>query len=267
MAAAEADLNLAKLDLAYTVIRSPIDGRVGKTLVTKGNLVDGQEATLLTTVVSYDPIYATFNLQEKLLLQLLEEGHEETPRSPDEVRRPIFMRREIDTDYPFQGEFNYADLAVAESTGTYPVRAKFDNPDRLILPGSFVEIRVAMSDPTKSLLLPEEAILSDQMGRFVYVVKPDQTLEKRTVTVGSQEGRLTVVRSGLQPEDRVVILGTQRAREDLHVVAEELDLEAFLSEGIESGSVSTDSTAPPAAPSANEPPAKTVDAAAVEVNE
>ena len=84
VAAAAADLNLAKLDLEYTVIRAPIDGRVGKTLVTKGNLVDGQEATLLTTIVSYDPIYATFNLQEKLLLQLLEEGHEEAPRNPDE---------------------------------------------------------------------------------------------------------------------------------------------------------------------------------------
>ena len=180
------------------------------------------------------------------------------------------MRREIDEDYPFQGEMNYAELAVEQSTGTYPVRAKFDNPDRRILPGSFVEIRVAMSEPTPSLLIPEEATMSDQMGQFVYVVKPDQTLEKRTVTLGSKEGRLIAVRSGLQPKDRVVVLGTQRARDGLRVVAEDLDLEAFLSEGTESQSEATDATEPAGvsetAPSVNEPDTGAVDAA-VEVNE
>ncbi len=240
--AARADLDRAKLDLDYTTIRSPINGRVGETLVDVGNLVDGNEATILTTVVAYDPIYATFDIQENLLLELIEANPDGAARKPEDVTRPIFLARAIDDDYPYQGKFNYADLAVDESTGTYMIRGEFENTDRRLVPGLFVRIRIPMGEPQQALLIPEEAVLSDQTGRFVYVVNAESTVERRNVTLGASRGALVVVQTGLNANDRVVIEGTPRAAARLGstVEAQNLDMDQFLQQRSGSEAMSAD---------------------------
>jgi RND family efflux transporter MFP subunit len=244
----QAALDRAQLDLEYTKIKSPIDGRVGKTLVTAGNLVDGNEATLLTTVIAYDPIYARFNITEKLLLQLIDEKGNGPARDPEEVTRPIYLARAIDEDYPFEGKFNYADLAVDESTGTYMIRGEFPNADRRLLPGLFVRIRIPLGDPRDALLVPEEAVLSDQIGRFLYVVDGQNQVERRNVTLGPPDGPLVTVLSGLQVDDRVVIEGTQRAAARLGstVDPQDTDLDEFLRQRSGAATISSDESAPPA---------------------
>ena len=123
----------------------------------------------------------------------------------------IFLRRGIDTDYPFVGRVDYADLAVDQSTGTYMIRGLFPNPDFRIVPGLFVNIRVAVGQIENALLVPEYAAGNDQQGRFVMVVNAENEVERRSVTVGPKIEQMLVIIDGIKPDDRIVIEGLQRA--------------------------------------------------------
>lgn len=242
--AAQANLDQANLDLQYTDVKAPIDGRVGKTLVKQGNLVDGTEATHLTTIINYDPIYANFNINERQLLEINDVAQEAKAKSGDSEKTPIKLelRRATDEGFPFQGEFDYADLAVDQSTGTFMIRGIFPNADRRILPGLFVRVRIPLKVRDDAILVPDYAVASDQAGRYVLITSGENIVERRGVTVGPrqiiQAQPFVVIEEGLTLEDHVIINGMQRARAGVAVTPNERDLNAELAEA--SSETSTD---------------------------
>lgn len=235
--AAKAALDQAELNLEYTKVTSPIDGRIGKTLVKVGNLVGDNEATHLTTVVSYDPIYVNFNLNERALLMAMASTKDESADTADISKIKAYMRRAIDSGYPFEGHLDYADLAVDQSTGSFLVRAIFPNPDRKILPGLFVRIRVPMGITENAILIPERAVGADQAGRFVKIVQADNVVERRNVVMGSKYEDMVVISEGLNGDESIVIDGLQRARAGAKVQPNEKQLSQLATqlESVEQG--------------------------------
>lgn len=221
--AVAAALEAAELDLEFTKVVSPISGRVSRALVTRGNLVSGGqgEATLLTTVVSVDPIYASFDADEQTFL-----------RYGDRVRRhgagkagelPIQMALADEQDFPHEGTLQFLDNQLDPSTGTINGRALFRNPDRRLTPGLFVRLRLPGTVSYRGVLVEDRAIGTDLDRRFVLVLAGDKTIEARPVTLGPMVDDLRVVRSGLEAGELVVVNGLQRvrpgARADAQVVA------------------------------------------------
>ncbi len=246
---AVATLNEAKINLAYCDVVSPIDGRVGKPLVKLGNLVDGGEATHLVSVVRYDPIYVNFSISETTWQEINERrrarGEPELPRS-DYAEIKMFAARQIDgDDYPFAGHLNYVALEIEGSTGTRPIRGIFPNPEKRLIPGMFVKVRVPMQPLVDALLVPEASIGTDQAGRYVLVVDNDDTVERRGVVVGPRIKGMQVVRAGIQPTDRVVIDGSQRARVGGKVAPEVKKLPPLTSDGAQKLTAGGDEKSPP----------------------
>jgi len=208
---AKARLDEAQLQLDYTEVRAPIDGRVGKALVKRGNLVSGQPPTHLTTIVQYDPIYANFYLSERAFLELLDETRSE---HSEKQRReiPLYLARANDEGFPYEGSFDYADLVVDQSTGTIAIRGLFPNPELRIAPGLFVRIRIPINVRSNALLVPERATGFDQVGRYLLVVNEDNVVERRDVVVETKLGDLVVIEQGLEPDERVVVDGMLRSR-------------------------------------------------------
>ncbi len=231
---AEAALKRAVLDQSYTEVTSPIDGRVGKTLVKLGNLVGETDATQLTTVVSYDPIYVNFNINERALLQataMRREDAADQPNAgtasgepPDLTDTKAYMRRAVDQGFPFAGHLEYADLGVDQSTGTFMIRAIFPNPEMNIFPGLFVRIRVPMGVRENAVLLPERCLGADQAGRYVMLVGENNTVERRNIQVGAKYEDLIVITEGLTGDESVVIDGIQRARPGAEVTPKTTEL-------------------------------------------
>ncbi len=223
VAESQAQLDQTKLDLEYTEIRSPIDGRVGKTLVKPGNLVGDSGATQLTTVISYDPIYANFNVSERDLLEIRGQ-RSESERSKDRTDTKLYLRRANDDGFPYEGTFDYADLAVDQSTGTFMVRGIFPNAKLDILPGLFVTVRIPLGKTEDAMLIPERAVGSDQAGRYVWVVGGDNTAVRADVQVGDKYEDLIVITAGLKADDWVIVDGTQRVRANSKVTPEKTTL-------------------------------------------
>lgn len=232
--AAEAAVRAAKLDLDYTRVASPIDGRVGKTLVDKGNLVGATDATLLTNVVTYDPIYATFNISENKLLKIQQaarQGAEANGEKAEEEKgtskkpRKMFLQRAIDTAYKFPGKLDFTALTVDEKTGTYQVRGVFENPGEVIIPGLFVRIRVPLGTVENALLVPQRAVAQDQQGKYLLIVNIDNKVERRDVILGSAQREFVVVTEGLKADETVIIDGIQRARLGAEINAEPIALQ------------------------------------------
>lgn len=214
VAAAKSNRDVYKLNLSFTKVTSPIAGRVGRYETTIGNLVT-ENATTLTTVVSQDPIYAYFNIDEQTMLKalrLLEAGDMPPVRSQ---KIPIGLGLQDEKGYPHLGTADFADNTVDPSTGTLTVRASFANPAnanglRLLMPGMFVRIRMPLGNPRPSLLVAERAIGTDQGQKYVYVVDDQGKAEYRQVELGAQEGGgLRVVSKGLNPDDWVLVDGLQ----------------------------------------------------------
>jgi len=220
--AAKANLAEAKLSLSYTEIRAPISGRVGKTLVVPGNLVGASENTLLTTVVSYDPIYAVFDVSERELLALMKQSEASRADDPKEVesdrrlrlpRMPVALGRASDDGYPFEGHLDYGGQEVDPGTGTYELRAVFENPQPIkILPGLFVRLRVTFDQARAALLVSDRAIGTDQTGKYVMVVGADDVVQPAPVVTGELYDGMRVIEKGLDPQDRVIVDGLLRAR-------------------------------------------------------
>ena len=212
---AQALVQMAQLNLGYTRITSPIDGRVGRAEVTQGNLVSGGaggQATRLTTVVSMQPMYAYFEASEQDYLKyddLARSG--ERPSSRDS-KNPVLMAVGNETKFSHHGYMDFVDNRVNTNTGTLTGRAVFPNPDRYLTPGMFVRVRLIGKGKYKGPLLNDRAIATDQDRRFVLVVGEGDKVEYRAVVTGPMFDGLRVVRSGVKPGERIVVNGLQRTQ-------------------------------------------------------
>lgn len=215
----DAAVEAARLNLSYTRITSPIDGRIGRAEVTPGNLVNGEggSATLLATVVSLQPMYAYFEAAEQDYLKYIELARSgERPLSRD-ARNPVFMAVGNETEFKHEGYMDFVDNRVRQGTGTLQGRAVFPNPDRYLTPGMFVRVRLIGSGKYQGLLINDRAIATDQDRRYVLVVSEGGMLEYRAVVTGPVVEGLRVVRQGLQQGERIVVNGLQRVRPGMQI--------------------------------------------------
>ena len=158
-----------------------------------------------------DPIYVNFNVNEQDVLRIRAEARRRGMTSSDLTQLPIEVGLQTETGYPHKGNLDYAAPTINQSTGTLAVRGVLPNPDRVLLPGYFVRVRVPFDQQENALLVPDVALGSDQSGRYVLVVNGDNVVEQRKVQTGPIDGDLRVIESGLKPDDRVVIAGLLRA--------------------------------------------------------
>jgi RND family efflux transporter MFP subunit len=202
LAAANAALQTARLNLEFTRVVSPIDGRVSKALITRGNLVT--QADLLTTVVSDTPIYAAFNADEQTFLKYAaaERGKQS----------PVYMGLMTEDGYPHQGKLTFIDNAMDAKSGTISGRAIFANGDGRFTPGLFARIRLVSDASQTVALAPDRAVATDLGKRFVVVVGKDNKAEYRPVEIGPLAGNLRIIRQGLKPGDRVIVGGLQKVK-------------------------------------------------------
>jgi multidrug efflux system membrane fusion protein len=211
---AEGALTAARLNIEFTHVIAPIGGRVSRHLVSIGNLVQGSDggSTLLTSVVSLDPIYIYFDMDEATYLKYNRLWFEGKRPSSRDNPNPVQVALTGETKPSHDGKVDFLDNRLDVSTGTLRGRAVIPNKDLSILPGQFGRVRLIASAPYEALLVPDNAIATDQARKIVFVVKDDNTVEAKPVTLGPLDEGLRVIREGLKPEDRVIVDGLQRAR-------------------------------------------------------
>ena len=222
LAAAQANEAAARLNLDYTRITAPISGRIGRRLVTKGNLVQIQGnggATVLATIVSLDPIYAYFDVEESAFLSYRTNTMSVAPGSGGNLT--CELRLVTEPTFAHRGRLDFFDNTVNPRTGTIRLRGVFANPDRALVPGMFARMRVPASAPERALLVPEVAVLSDQGYKFVYVVNAQSKVEQRIIQTGRAQGQMRAVTQGLAPDDRVVVNGLVMLRPGIQVQAQD----------------------------------------------
>jgi membrane fusion protein, multidrug efflux system len=221
VSATEAALRAVELNLEFTRVVSPIAGRVSRAFVTEGNLVSSGpgEATLMTTVVSLDPIHAHFDADERVFLRYTSQLGRSGRRSGDggRINLPIRMALATEEGYEREGTLDFLDNRLDSSSGTIRGRAVFRNPDGVLTPGLFVRLRVAGGGHSRAVLIQDRAVGTDLDKKFVYVVDAEDNVQYRVVTLGPMVDDLRVVRSGLNAGDRVVINGLQRVRPGVKV--------------------------------------------------
>jgi RND family efflux transporter MFP subunit len=226
--AAEAAVRTARLNLDYTRVTSPIDGRVGRAEVTQGNLVSGGQggqATRLTTVVSQAPMYAYFEASEQDYLKYLDLARSGQRETSIYAKNPVQMAVGNETEFKHEGYMDFVDNRVDTGTGTLMGRAVFPNPDRYLAPGMFVRVRLIGSGKYKGGLVTDRAISTDQDRRFVLVVGEGNQIEYRAIETGPIVDGLRVIRSGLKPGERVVVNGLQRVRPGMVVTPKEVPMD------------------------------------------
>jgi RND family efflux transporter MFP subunit len=260
--AAAAALQTADIQLGYTDIRAPIVGRISRTLVTKGNLVGQDQPTLLTTIVSMDPLFVYFDAPERDLMR-----YQQYRRGKGGPAAPVEVGVTLDRGFPHRGEIDFQENRVDIGTGTVRLRGRIPNPatgpngTRLLYPGLFARVRVPAGDPQTQPVIPEEALMTGQEGRFVFVVGPGDVVEKRVVTVGTRVWQalppgsapepgwslvnagpaanggapgpiretaraIVAIDKGLTTDDRVIINGLQKSRPGSPVAPESWELRA-----------------------------------------
>lgn len=223
VAEAQAAVDAAKLDVEFTQIRAAVAGRVGRKLVTEGNLINGglgTQGTLLTTIVSLDPIYAYFEADEASVLKYNRLARSGQRPSSREYKNPVRVALADEKGFPHPGVMDFVDNQVDRGTGTVVGRALLPNPDLSLLPGLFARLQLPGSGQYQATLLPDESIQSDQAQKFVFVVDGEGKAQYRAVKVGPLVDGLRVVREGLAPEDRVVVSGLQRVKPGVTVDAQ-----------------------------------------------
>jgi multidrug efflux system membrane fusion protein len=211
--AAQAALTSSKLNLSYTQVRAPVSGRVGRLEITVGNLVPaGPGAPILTTLVSINPIYASFDADEHVVLRTLHDG-----------QKAIAVEAETVTNggKKLSGRLQLIDNQVNTRSGTVRVRAVFDNKDGTLIPGQFVKLRMGKAKTEQALLVSERAVGTDQSKRFVFVVGPDDKAIWREVTLGGTANGQRIVTSGLEAGERIVVNGLQRVRPGAQLAPQE----------------------------------------------
>jgi RND family efflux transporter MFP subunit len=224
VAAQEAMVNSAELDLnAYSELRSPIDGRIGDRRVAVGNYVTGGagNSTLLATVVSVDPIRFEFTFDEQSYLRYVRYASASKEVAALNGNVPVTLELIDEHDFKHAGKIDFVDNAINTSTGTIRGRAVFDNADGLFTPGMFGRLRVPGSPPYTALLVPDAAIGSEQVRKYVLVVDDAGMVHQKYVTLGQLDGGLRVIKDGLDADDRVIVDGLMRARAGIKVTAQE----------------------------------------------
>lgn len=218
-----ASTEVFRLNLAFTRIMSPIDGQVSRYYLTLGNLVN-QDQTVLTTVVSLDPMYVYFDMDEPTLIRIKKAINEGRIRLPgDGPLVPVFIGLQGEDGYPYQGTINFINNQVNPGTGSISIRGVFPNArppngTRLLAPGMFVRVRLPIGDPHPALLVIDRAVGSDQGLKYVFVVDSGNLIQYRRVTVGTlQEDGLRAIAQGLKAGDRVVVGGLPRLHANMHV--------------------------------------------------
>ena len=240
---ADAAVQVARLNLDYTRIRSPIDGRVGRAEVTRGNLVSGgpgSQGTRLATVVSLSPMYAYFEAAEQDYLKYFDLARSgERPLSIN-TKNPVYLALGNETEYAHKGYMDFVDNRVNTATGTLMGRAVFQNPDHYLAPGMFVRVRLIGKGKYQGALINDRAIATDQDRKYVLVVGEGDKVEYRAIRTGPMVEGLRVVRDGVKAGDRVIVNGLQRVRPGMVVKPRLVPMEG---------------EAPAAAPPAGAPPA------------
>lgn len=233
LAAAKASEELAVLNLGYTRVTSRISGTIGRRLVDPGNLVKADD-TPLATLVSINPIYAYFDLDERTVLRMRRLMQEGKVKSPLEAEIPAEVAVADDPEFTMKGTINFIDNQLDGSTGTLRGRAIIHNQEGLLSPGLFVRLRVPIGEPHPAILIREEALGSDQGQRFVYVIEKtkdektgtvDDVVKYRRVKIGMLIGGRRVIEEGLKPDERVIVTGLQRVRPGAKVQALLVDQE------------------------------------------
>jgi RND family efflux transporter MFP subunit len=222
---AEAALRQAELDLGFTELRAPINGRIGARQVSPGNLVTGGTAgntTLLATIVSTDPIYFDFTFDEASYLRYERLGKDGSDVASRRGGVEVTLKVIDESGFPHKGRMDFVNNVINTSTGTILARAVFDNPNGVFTPGMFGRIRVPASPPYEALLVPDKAIGSEQTRKYVFVVGSDNKAAERYVTLGqTTSDNLRVIKSGLKPDDRVIVDGLMRVRTGQKVTPQE----------------------------------------------
>jgi multidrug efflux system membrane fusion protein len=249
----EKNMEVFKLNYEFTRVVSPIDGQVSRFYLTLGNLVN-QDQTLLTTVVSVDPIYAYFDVDEPTLLRVrraINEG--KIKRSPEGTNIPVLMGLQGEEGFPHQGTINFVNNQVDPTTGSITTRGVFPNPEppggvRLLSPGMFVRIRLPIGPPHPALLVIDRAVASDQGLKYVYVLDAENKVQYRRVTTGPlQDDGLRVITQGLKRDEWVVVGGLQQVRPRLQVEPEQTPMPS-LDEPTGAGAPAAEPVAPTSQP-------------------
>lgn len=220
--AAKAELETAKIDLERTQVRSPIDGRVSRAYVTKGNLVSGNPggATLLTTIVSTGQVHVYVDLDEAMVQRYRTSREQGDLLLDGEQRVPVELRLDQSDKYAFSGYVESLDNQIDPATGSLTVRLLFNDPKGQLLPGAFARVRIPLSGEQSKLVVSERAIGTDQSQKYVLAVKPDNSVAYKTVTLGASIGDQRIIESGIEKGERIIVNGLQRVRPGMTVQPE-----------------------------------------------
>ena len=216
---AEAAVKLAQTNLDYCTISAPFAGKVSRRAMDAGNLIKANESAL-TTIVALDPIYAYFEVDERTLLRLRRIVIQAPSTAESKTKVGIALSDE--TGFPRTGTIDFTDNQVNSGTGTIRMRAVVENKSNLLAPGLFCRLRLPVGPPHQAVVIPEEAVGSDQGQKYVFVVNEQDEVVFRPVTLGFQVDKLRVIDSGLSPTDRIIVKGLQRVRPGVKVTAKEL---------------------------------------------
>jgi RND family efflux transporter MFP subunit len=221
--AAEAAVATAKLNLEWTRVRAPISGRVSRAEVTEGNLVQSgaPSPTLLTTIVSLDPIYLYFDSDEQTYLKYTDRARPGAGQSWRDMRPPVYLGLANEDGYPHRGYLDFVDNRVDPATGTIRARAVFSNAARIFTPGLFARVKLVGGERARLCLIRDAAVGTNQDRKFVLVLKPDSSVDYRPIQLGRVVDGLRIVTDGLAPGERIVINGLQRVRPGMKVSATE----------------------------------------------
>lgn len=229
---ARANLDAARLDLAYTEVKAPISGRIGRAMITEGALVNPSNVDqVLAIIQQLDPVYADFTQSANQLLQLRRALDVGALTSSNPGEAPVRLLMDDGSDYGHGGRLLFSEATVDETTGQITLRGEFPNPNGDLLPGMYVRVQIQQGVQADAIAVPQRAVQRDTAGRAqLYVVKDDGTTELRTVTAGRAVGQRWVINQGLQPGERVVVEGFQRIRPGAQVSAQEWAPERSVSE-------------------------------------
>jgi len=227
LAVAKASKDTAMLNLSFTKVRAPLSGRISRRFIDPGNMVKADE-TALTTIVSLDPIYAYFDLDERTTLRLQRVMRDKKIQWSPDAGLPVQLGLADEEGFSKRGTVNFADNRVDADTGTWRLRGLFDNPDRSLAPGLFVRIRLPIGNPYKAMLVSEQALNTDQGQKNLYVVDAANKVGYRRVKVGRLHVGLRIIAEGLAPNEKVIVSGLQRVRTGMEVDPKQVDMPALV---------------------------------------
>jgi RND family efflux transporter MFP subunit len=220
--AAKAALKIASVNLGYCTVKAPIAGRMSRPYIDPGNLVRADD-TMLTRIVAQEPMWVYFDLDERTMLRLRRLVHSGASQAVEEAKLPVFIGLADEPDFPHEGTLDFSDNRLDPSTGTLRVRGVFPNADRFLAPGLFVRVRLPIGKPYQALLVPEQAVGTDQGQKFVYVVDNKEEIAYRRVKVSKLYDGLRVIAEGIFAGERIVVTGVQRVQPGMKVEAKLLE--------------------------------------------